>query len=277
MATSTPTGNESSPRSLDSEEKPLWVLQRQLCEQGIFTDLTHAFHPGQPHFPAFPNEERDKVFNIAAGDGFNVHRYTIVGQWGTHVDPPSHFVDGARTLDDIPVNQMILPLVVLDISARVHDDPDSVPSLDDIARWEARHGAMPSGSFVALRTDWGKLWPDGAAMANRDDQGVSHSPGWSREVLTYLVEQVGVVAVGHEQTDTDPGSATSAGDYGLELYLLQQDRWQIELMTNLDRVPEAGALVVATWPKPMGGSGFPARVFAIHVGDPGKGRSIPRL
>lgn len=249
----------------EPSDQPLWALQRELLEQSTFTDLTHAFHPGQPHFPTFPDEERDQPFDMAAGAGFNVHRYTIVGQWGTHVDPPVHFVEGARTLDEIPVEQMILPLVVLDISARVKDDPDAVPTLDDIAAWEGRHGPILAGSFVALRTDWGLKWPDGAAMANADEAGVSHTPGWSREVLQHLVETTGVTAFGHEQTDTDPGSSTSAGDYGLELYLLQNDRWQIELMTNLDRVPEAGALIVATWPKPLGGSGFPARVFAIHT------------
>lgn len=245
-------------------DHPLWALQRRLVQQHTFTDLTHAFHPGQPHFPAFPDEERTQPFDVERGEGFTVHHYSLVGQWGTHVDPPSHFVAGARTLDEIPVEQMILPLVVLDISERVRADPDAVPTLDDVARWEQQHGTMPTGSFVALRTDWWKKWPDGPAMANRDAEGVSHAPGWSREVLLDLVERVGVTAVGHEQTDTDPGSATSAGDYGLELLLLEHDRWQIELMAHLDEVPEAGALIVASWPKPLGGSGFPARVFAIH-------------
>ncbi|EFQ82952.1 putative cyclase [Aeromicrobium marinum DSM 15272] len=243
---------------------PLWDLQRRLLEDCEYTDLTHAFHPGQPHFPAFPDEERAQIFDAAAGDGFSVHQYRIVGQWGTHVDPPSHFVAGARTLDEIPVTQMMLPLVVLDISGRVRDDPDTVPTMVDVRAWESRNGPVPAKSFVALRTDWSRRWPDAEAMANLDDAGDSHAPGWSREVLEYLVETADVSAVGHEGTDTDPGSATSEGDYGLELYLLQHDRWQIELMTHLDRVPEAGALVVATWPKPLGGSGFPARVFALH-------------
>ena len=248
--------------SENADRHPLWALQRHLVERHVWTDLTHAFHPGQPHFPAFPDEERTQVFDVAA-DGFAVHRHTIVGQWGTHVDPPSHFVDGARTLDDIGVDQMILPLVVLDISHRVASDPDAVPTLADLDGWEERNGPVPTGSFVALRTDWWKRWPDAAAMENRDADGVSHAPGWSREVLERLVD-AGVTAVGHEQTDTDAGSSTSAGDYGLELLWLQHDRWQIELMARLDEVPEAGALVVASWPKPLGGSGFPARVFAIH-------------
>jgi kynurenine formamidase len=247
----------------DGSRFPLWELQRSLREENVFTDLTHAFFPGMPHFPAFPDEERDQTFEVDP-DGFAVHRHTIVGQWGTHVDPPSHFVDGARPLDEIPVDQMILPLVVLDISERVREDEDAVPTVADVQAWQERNGPVPEGAFVALRTDWSRRWPDATAFANLDADGVAHYPGWSREVVEHLVEQAGITAIGHETTDTDPGSSTSAGEYGLELYLLQHDKWQIELMTNLHEVPEAGAIVVASWPKPRGGSGFPARVFAVH-------------
>jgi kynurenine formamidase len=61
----------------------------------------------------------------------------------------------------------------------------------------------------------------------------------------------------------EPGVATSKGDYSLETYILGSDHYQIELLANLDEVPEAGAMVVVAFPKPKGGSGFPARVFAI--------------
>jgi kynurenine formamidase len=114
-----------------------------------------------------------------------------------------------------------------------------------------------------MHTDWSKRWPSMAAMQNKDAAGIAHYPGWSLEVLKYLYEERKITASGHETTDTDPGVATSRDDYSLETYVLQQNRYQIELLTNLDEVPEAGALVVATFPKPKGGSGFPARVFAI--------------
>lgn len=245
------------------QEPSLWTGISQLLAGRTFVDLTHAFHPGQPHFPAFPDEVREPLFDMARGDGFTVHRYSIVGQWGTHVDPPSHFIADGTTLDDIPVEEMLLPLVVLDISDRVLRDPDATPSLGDITAWESRHGGIPANAFVALRTGWSARWPDSAAMANRDTDGVSHAPGWSQEVLEFLVEDRAVRAIGHEQTDTDPGQATSRQDFSLETYILAQGRWQIELMAGLEKLPEAGALVVATWPKPRGGSGFPARVFAI--------------
>jgi kynurenine formamidase len=249
---------------IEASTTTFWNGLGQLLAGRTFTDLTHAFHPGQPHFPAFPNEIREAVFDLEKGDGFTAHRYSIIGQWGTHVDPPSHFIRGGRTLDQIPATDMILPLVILDITERVSTNNDATPTMDDIREWERRNGEVPAGSFVALRTGWSHRWPDADAMANKDREGVSHTPGWSRDVLSFLIEERSITAVGHEQTDTDPGLATSRQDFSLETYVLAQDRWQIELLANLDDLPEWGAAVIATWPKPLRGSGFPARVFAIH-------------
>ena len=242
----------------------LWPM----IEGSRFVDLTHAFEAGIPHWPGFPDEERETVYGFDEGEGtlgigFFAEKFTHVGQWGTHVDPPAHFVKGLRTVDEIDVREMVLPLVIIDCSEAARRDPDYTIRMKDIRAWEDRHGPVPQGSFVAMRTDWSKKWPDGEAMRNEDDEGVAHYPGWSREVLEYLYEERGITASGHETTDTDPGVATSRGDYSLETYILGTDHYQIELLTNLDQIPEAGALVVAAFPKPKGGSGFPARVFAI--------------
>ena len=100
-------------------------------------------------------------------------------------------------------------------------------------------------------------------MENKDANGVAHYPGWSLAALKYLYEERKIAASGHETMDTDPGTATSKDDYSLETYILSTNRCQIEVLTNLDQVPEAGAIVVVSFPKPKGGSGFPARVVAI--------------
>ena len=136
-------------------------------------------------------------------------------------------------------------------------------SVADIEAHEAEHGVVPEGAFVALLTGWADRWPDGDAMANRDADGLAHYPGWGVDALTFLVEERGVSAVGHDTTDTDPGAVVGAGSAPAETYILGADKWQIEMLAGLDRVPPTGALVVATWPKPHEGSGFPARVFAI--------------
>jgi kynurenine formamidase len=233
-----------------------------------FVDLTHAFGPGIPHWPGFPDEKRETLYYYdegvgSEGSGFFAQRYTIVGQWGTHVDPPAHFAKGLRTVDEIDVKEMLLPLVVLDVHEQAAKNPDYILSMNDVEQWEKKYGPIPEGAFVAMRTDWSKRWPDAAKMRNEDDKKVSHYPGWSMEVLQYLYEKRKITASGHETTDTDPGVKASKGDFSLETYILKTNHYQIELLANLDQVPEFGALVVVSFPKPKKGSGFPARVFAI--------------
>ena len=233
-----------------------------------FVDLTHAFDANIPHWPGFPTEKRETIYWYdkgvgSLGEGFFAQIFSHVGQWGTHCDPPAHFIKGGRTIDQIDVKDMLLPLVVIDVSNKVASNHDYVLSLEDIKEWESKHGPVPEGAFVALRTDWSKRWPDAAAMQNRDANGIAHYPGWGLEALKYLYEERKITSSGHEPTDADPGLSTSKGDYSCQIYLHSQDKHQIELLTNLDKVPESGALIVAAFPKPVGGSGFPARAFAI--------------
>ena len=252
----------------DSNGKMTLEQAWQVIKEKKFVDLTHAFAPGIPKWKGFPDEEITTLYSYEPGQGkmgsgFLAQYYCHVGQWGTHVDPPAHFIKGGRTVDQIAPKEMIMPLVVLDVHSLVEKNPDYTLTMEDIRDWEKRHGPIPAGAFVAMRTDWSKRWPDPAAMANRDAAGTAHYPGWSRETLTFLYETRHITASGHETTDTDPGLATSRDDYSLEAYILGQDHYQIELLTSLDQVPEAGALVVVSFPKPKDGSGFPARVFAI--------------
>jgi len=240
----------------------------EIIKSREFVDLTHSFEPGIPHWKGFPDQKLETAYWYepgvgTRGSGFFAQYYSLIGQWGTHADPPAHFVRGLRTLDEISPKEMILPLVVIDVHEKAASNPDYTITMADVEAWEAEHGPIPAGAFVAMRTDWSKRWPDPEAMANRDAAGIAHYPGWSLEVLQYLYEDRQITASGHEPTDTDPGVATSRDDYSCEVYVLGQNHYQIELLANLDRVPEAGALAVATFPKPQGGSGFPARVFAI--------------
>jgi kynurenine formamidase len=233
-----------------------------------FVDLTHAFDENIPHCESFQPASRTTLFSHRRGEGtlghgFLAHEYRHVGQWGTHVDPGAHFVEGRRFLDEIPVSEMVLPLVVIDVQRHVQADPDYCIRLDDVLEWESRHGRLPPRAFIAKRSGWSRRWPSQARMMNRDAQGVAHFPGWSLDVLRLLFEERRAIACGHETTDTDSGISISRGDVSLERYVLDRDAWQIELLALPDDLPEAGSVVIASWPKPKTGSGFPARVFAI--------------
>ncbi len=233
-----------------------------------FVDLTHAFYPGIPHGEGLKGEKVETLYSYAPGvgsmgHGALIYYYSFPGQWGTHVDAPAHFIKGKRFLDQIPPQEMLLPLVVLDIHKEVEKNPDYQVSLADVRQWEKRHGPIPKNSFVALRSDWSKRWPDQQKMQNRDKNNISHTPGWSRAVLEFLLQKRHITAIGHETGDTDPGIDASRMKFPLERYFLSHNKYQIELMTNLDKVPESGAMIIASWPKPRHGSGFPARVIAI--------------
>jgi kynurenine formamidase len=250
-----------------SAKKPTLAEIWQVLKTREFVDLTHSFESGIPHWPGFPDEKAETLFwydpGVAPGSGFYAQYFSHVGQWGTHVDPPAHFIKGGRTLDQIDVKEMIMPLVVLDVHDQAARDADYVLTMNDVRSWESRHGLIPEDAFVVMRTDWSKRWPDMAAMQNKDASGISHYPGWSLEVLRYLYESRKIRASGHETTDTDAGVVASKDQFPLETYILQQNHYQVELLDRLDRVPEAGALAVVSFPKPKNGSGFPARIFAI--------------
>jgi len=225
-----------------------------------FVDLTHSFGPetpvwsgfGQAKFTPAANPKTFKPYTIK-DDGFRTTFYEMVGQYGTHVDPPAHFDEKGITLDQIPLKQMILPLIVLDDTPYLGKDENHAFSVADLRAWEKRHGRIPSGSFVALRTDMYKDWTSNPERFER-----SPFPAWAFETIKFLYEQRGVVATGHEAMDTDTTDKMDS-----ETYILQHGHYQIEVMANLDKVPPKGALIVVTWPKVEKGLGFPARAFAI--------------
>ena len=257
------------PFSPDWSKRGLWPLIEalQTCQ---FVDLTHGFSADTPHSPDFGPARIRQLYSYddelnGRRAGFLSHEFSFAGQYGTHVDPPGHFHAGMRMLDALPVAEMVLPLVVLDIADAVAQYPDTCVTLADLERWEQAHGEVPRGAFVALRSGWSRRWPSQDRMVNRDAAGIRHSPGWSLEVLRLLFEERQITACGHETIDTDAGLTLSlTGEGPLERYVLGRDRWQIELMANLAEVPQAGAMLVAAWPNAIGASGFPARVFAIH-------------
>ena len=225
-----------------------------------FVDLTHSFGPGTPVWSGFGQAKMSpaadpktrKPYTIK-DDGFRSTFYEMVGQYGTHVDPPAHFAENGITMDEIPLKQMILPLIVLDDTPYLARDPNHAFSVSDLKAWEKKHGRVPAGSFVALRTDMYKDW-------DRDPDRFKRAPfpAWAFETIRFLYEQRGVVATGHEAMDTDTTDKMDS-----ETYILQHGHYQIEVMANLDKVPPKGALVVVTWPKVRKGLGFPARAFAI--------------
>ena len=251
----TPASKSASSTDDDSLTNAWLIIQSK-----PFVDLTHTFSPTTPVWEGFGQATFSPAADPATGrpytidqDGFHAFRYSLVGQYGTHIDPPAHFDPNGKTIDQLPVKDMILPLVVFDMTPMLHNDPNHALTVADILAWEKVHGRVPAGSFAALRTDMYKDWNTNPERFKRHP-----FPAWSFDAIQFLYEQRGIMANGHEAMDTD-----TTDDMKSENWLLRHGHWQIEVMANLDKVPATGALIVVAWPKPKGGLGFPVRAFAI--------------
>ncbi|MFZ5790665.1 MAG: cyclase family protein [Pseudomonadota bacterium] len=225
-----------------------------------YIDLTHSFSPTTPVWSGFGQATMTAAADPVTHEPYTIEKngfrtifYSMVGQYGTHVDPPAHFNPDGITMDKIPLKEMILPLVVFDMTPKLADDPNHALSVADIEEWEKAHGPVPKGSFAALRTDMYKDWDSNPEHFKRYP-----FPAWSLDAIKFLFEQRGVTAIGHEALDTDITETMDS-----ETWILRNNHWQIEVMANLDKVPATGAVIVVTWPKVENGFGFPARAFAI--------------
>lgn len=239
-------------------EKKLWNILADLKESCRIVELSHVVSPDTPHWSGFPDMRDDTYYNYK-DDGFYANEYHMVSQYGTHVDAPCHFVEGRRALDEIGAEELIMPLCVINIVDKAAADEDYAASRQDILDWESENGKIPEGAFVALRTDWSKR----EDMDNLDAEGNKHYPAWGLDAIRFLVEERNISAIGHETTDTDPAVIAARDGYPGETYILDQQKFQIEVLTNLDQLPATGALMVCGFPRVRGGSGFTARCYAI--------------
>lgn len=239
----------------------LWKALESFKEKTEMVDLSHPVSEKTPHWAGFPPLERREIFNFKE-HAFTASLYTMVSQYGTHIDAPGHFIEGGRLLDRLDPEDMLLPLVVINLSEEVKENPDYIVEEKDILEHEKRHGKIPEGAFVALRTDWSKRIDN---FDNVDEEGVSHYPGWSLSACRFLIEERKVKAIGHETSDTDASALSrETGELAVETYVLGKDIYQVELMRNLDQMPAVGGVIFVSYPNIVDGAGFTARCFGFY-------------
>jgi kynurenine formamidase len=184
---------------------------------------------------------------------------------GTHFDAPIHWVSGKdipnNTTDTIVAKNFIAPACVIDCSRESADNADFILTVDVIKAWEAKHGRIPAGNWVLLRTDWSKK--SGAAYANLQSDG-AHTPGPNPEAVRFLVEERDVCGFGVETIGTDAGQAHHfTPPYPAHFYMHGKGRYGLQCLANLDQLPPTGAIIVSAPLKIKGGSGSPLRVLAL--------------
>jgi kynurenine formamidase len=248
------------PATPPSTVPPLWRLYSETLVHAKYVDLTHTITPDIPVWPGFGHATFSPTVDPKTGrpytwakDGFEATRYVLAtDQYGTQLDPPAHWNPDYPAIDELPPTFAVRPLVVISIADQVARQPGYQMSVDDILAWEQAHGRIPEGSVVFIRSDWSKQWPDPAIATKRP------FPGITLAAIKFLHLQRHILFHGHEPLDTDTTATLES-----EAWLLQNGYTQAEGVTNLDQVPETGALVVIGYPKFGGGTGGYARFIAI--------------
>jgi kynurenine formamidase len=235
---------------------------------GELVDLTHAFDAQAIYWPT--DREGFVLEELAAGTTdqgyyYAANRFRGAEHGGTHIDAPVHFAEGRRALDEIPVEQLLGPGVVVDVSPAAASDPDYQVSVSDFEAWEVRHGPLPEGSIVLLRTGYGRHWNERARYLGTERTGPEavpelHFPGLDPEAARWLVERRSIRAIGLDTPSIDHGQSTLFESHRI---LFARDIPAFENLARLDALPETGFFVVALPMKIRGGSGGPLRAIAI--------------
>src|ERR1700742_872855 len=243
----------------------LWQTYQDTFKRAVYIDMTHTIRPNMPvwkgfgpaKFSATINPDTGKPYTYAQ-DGFEATNYQLsTDQFGTQLDPPAHWAPEYPAIDELPATYAVRPLVVISIVPQVKKNPKYALQVSDIKAWEAKHGRIPAGSVVMVRSDWSKKWTDDPVKAKALAADPVF-PGVSLDAIKFLQLQRHILFHGHEPLDTDT-TPTLEG----ESWLMQHGYTQAEGVANLDQVPETGCLVDIGYPKFKGGLGGYARYIAI--------------
>jgi len=222
-------------------------------------DMTYAINGKLPAWPGTDRTFEAKVEATPEKDGYFARSFWTLEHYGTHMDAPAHFPPGKEYLDQIPVQHLFAPAVVIDVRDEVGKEPDYRLRVMRVEKWEALHGRIPAGAVVLLRTGWASRWPDQARYRNMDAAQVMHFPGFSVEAARLLIER-GAVGLGIDTLSIDYGPSK---DFEVHRVTLPAGLYQLENLANLDQLPDAGAFLISAPIKLEGGSGGPVRVFAL--------------
>ena len=221
-------------------------------------DLTYTINARLPSWPGDERVFETQVVATPEKDGYFARSFWTLEHYGTHMDAPAHFPPGKTTLDKIPIAHFFGPAVVIDVRKEAGRDSDYRLTVDRIKAWEAANGRIPAGAIALLRTGWAARWPNQKLYRNTDAKEVMHFPGYSVEAANLLMAR-GAVGLGIDTLSVDYGPSKNFEVHRVDL---PKGLYNLENLANLDRLPEAGAFLIAAPIKLEGGSGGPARVFA---------------
>lgn len=235
-------------------------------DEGKWIDLSHDFSKDTIYWPTGEHFQHEEAFygETEKGYFYSSYNYSAAEHGGTHVDAPIHFYRGKNTVEEITLDRLIGKAVVIDVSESCLKDPDHQITTDQITDWEDKHGVIPEGSILMLRTGFGNYWPDKLKYLGTDQTGPEavndlHFPGLHPDAAEWIIENRDVSAIGIDTASIDYGQSTH---YRSHRILFGKNIPVFENVANLDMLPARGAGIIALPMKIQGGSGAPLRIIA---------------
>jgi kynurenine formamidase len=254
---------------------PLLLVAAGACQErpprpfpgGALVDLSHPYDAQAIFWPTAKPFRLEKVADGLTPGGYYyaANDFFTSEHGGTHIDAPIHFAQGHQTVDQLPLDRLLGPAVVIDVTDAAGRDADYQVTADDIQRAEARDGRIPDRAIVLIRTGYSTRWPDAAAYLGTADRGEAavarlHFPGLHPDAAAWLIANRPIAAIGIDTASIDYGQSKA---FASHRSLFARDIPAFENLAALERLPPRGANVIALPMKIAGGSGAPLRVVAI--------------
>ena len=234
---------------------------------GEIVDLSHTYDSQTIYWPTAEGFQlrRDADGVTPAGYYYAANSFFTSEHGGTHIDAPVHFAEGHQTVDKIPLDRLVGPAVIVDVTQQSADNADYQVSVADFQRFEQEHGAIPKDAIVLLRTGFSTRWPGtqrylGTTLRGEEGARSLHFPGLHPDAASWIVANRPIRAIGIDTASIDYGPSTLFESHRA---LYEHDIPAFENLTALDRLPITGAYVIALPMKIGGGSGAPLRAVAV--------------
>jgi len=196
--------------------------------------------------------------DLPGGLGWAVETLTLNTHSGTHMDSPYHYYptmagQKSRTIDEMPLEWAYGPGVVLDMR---HKRPGTVITPEDVqSALEKMDYQIRPLDIVLVMTGADKYWKD-----NDIGKYVAEYAGMGRQATLWLINQ-GVKLVGTDAVGWDRSFAVQAKEFqetGNRKLIweghfagIEAEYYQMEKLTNLDKLPPHGFMVYC----------FPIKIF----------------
>jgi kynurenine formamidase len=246
---------------------PCCVQDKSFLDHSELIDLTYPFDGDTIYWPTAENFSLEVESHgiTERGSFYAANRFSASEHGGTHIDAPLHFAEGKYSVDQIPLNQLMGPGYVVDVSAKALRNPDLQISVEDFLDWEKIHGRIPEGAIVLIKTGFGKYWPDRGKYLGTTERGPEavkklHFPGLHPGAARWLTVNRNIRAVGIDTASIDFGQSENFLSHQT---LFQTNTPALENVAHLEKLPEQGFTVIALPMKIAGGSGAPTRIIAI--------------